>query len=246
MFNKFPLRYLFPNSITAASIVLACASIVYGHLGNYEFAAWLIVWSVLLDKADGFAAKLADARSSFGVQFDSLADLVAFCIAPAMLVYCIFTSDPRYAAGFSRPLPHGLLVLTTVAYALCGAIRLAHFNVTTEEIGNAWFHGLSTTISGAIVATFYLTSQQLLWPSQVVMAMPVLMLVLAVLMISNLWLPKSLGRFSKILFPVFIFGAIIVYTLGFMRLYPQLLLGLAVLYPLIGFPVGYIARRNAS
>ena len=80
------LRYGIPNSITAASLLLGLGSIVTGMFGNLELAGWMIVWCGLLDVMDGLAARLLKAESNFGAEFDSMADLVAFGVAPGMLM----------------------------------------------------------------------------------------------------------------------------------------------------------------
>ena len=80
------LRYTIPNSFTAMSLLLGVASIVTSRLGNLELAAWMIVWCGLLDVMDGLAARLLNATSNFGAEFDSMADLVSFGVAPAMLI----------------------------------------------------------------------------------------------------------------------------------------------------------------
>ena len=83
------LRYTIPNSFTALSLLLGIASIVTTQLGGrdyLELAAWMIVWCGLLDTVDGVAARVLKATSSFGAEFDSMADLVAFGVAPAILV----------------------------------------------------------------------------------------------------------------------------------------------------------------
>ena len=80
------LRYTIPNSFTALSLLLGVGSIVTGQLGNLELAGWMIVWCGLLDVMDGLAARLLKATSDFGAEFDSMADLVSFGVAPGMLV----------------------------------------------------------------------------------------------------------------------------------------------------------------
>ena len=80
------LRYTIPNSFTAMSLLLGVGSIVTSQLGELELAGWMIVWCGLLDVLDGVAARLLKATSTFGAEFDSMADLVAFGVAPAILV----------------------------------------------------------------------------------------------------------------------------------------------------------------
>ena len=81
------LRYSIPNSLTALSLLLGLGSIVTAQIGDLEFAAWLIVWCGLLDTMDGIAARLLKATSSFGAEFDSMADLVSFGVAPGVLIF---------------------------------------------------------------------------------------------------------------------------------------------------------------
>src|SRR5690348_10759860 len=97
MFDRFHPRYLVPNAVTAANLILALTAIVEASRGRAETAAWLIVWCALLDRVDGVVARWLGASSEFGIQFDTLSDLLAFCVAPGLLVYFLLTGDPRYA-----------------------------------------------------------------------------------------------------------------------------------------------------
>ena len=80
-------KYFVPNAFTALSMLFGLASMTMSAAGNFQLAAWMILWGVLLDKLDGTAARLMHASSEFGVQFDSFADFVVFGIAPAGLFY---------------------------------------------------------------------------------------------------------------------------------------------------------------
>jgi len=80
------LRYTVPNSFTALSLLLGVSSIITTQLGELELAGWLIVWCGLLDVMDGLSARLLKATSDFGAEFDSMADLVSFGVAPAVLM----------------------------------------------------------------------------------------------------------------------------------------------------------------
>ncbi len=238
MFDRFPVRYLLPNAVTGLSIVMAWAAIVQGHLGNHQFAAWIIVWCVLLDRADGAVAGLVNARSAFGAQLDSLADFAAFCIAPAALVYFFLTDDSRYADLFGSGVYLLMLIVASLAYVLAGAVRLARFNVTSSDVSSVKFQGLSSTFAGFIVVTFLLSAEQHDWAFQVVSALPLILVVSAIFMVSNLPLPKSLPASLRSLFPVLVVLHAITYGLGIMRLYPLILFILALSYPVIGFAMG--------
>ena len=246
MFTRFPARYLIPNSVTALSIVFACGAIAQAHDGRYVAAAWLIVWCVLLDRADGVVARLSHALSEFGGQLDSLADFLAFCVTPGLLVYFFLTGDPRYRQLFEWPAYETFLIASTLAYVVSGAVRLARFNVTAAEVGADRFEGLSSTFAGFIVATFLLSGEQHRWPLEVMAAMPLLLLVCATFMISNLSLPKSLSPDRRWLFPLLAVAHVLAYGLGILRLFPAVLLGLALAYPILGFYIGVRSTRAVN
>ena len=131
MKRQIKLNYILPNLFTAASIFVAIISIISATKGNFEKAAWLIVLSLVLDGLDGKIARLTKGESKFGVEFDSLADIVAFGVAPAMLIY------------FQIGVDYGKVgVLTAALFVVFGAIRLARFNVTTHSIDSSIFIGL--------------------------------------------------------------------------------------------------------
>ena len=237
MFDRFHPRYLVPNAVTGLSMAIAMVAIVQAGRGVYESAAWLIVWCALLDRVDGFSARLVDACSDFGIQFDTLADLLAFCAAPALLVYFLLTDDPRYAPMFETYPARAVLLASVGAYVLLGSMRLARFNVQTRSIGRGWSRGLPVTIAGAVVSTFILAARELSL-SPLVVASPFILLACAVFMISNLWLPKSLGKGKRTLPALQVLGVVTIYGLGFMRTLPTVLLAVAVAYPAFGFFFG--------
>lgn len=239
MFDRFHPRYLVPNAVTGASMMIAMVAIVQASRGAHESAAWLIVWCALLDRADGFLARLVKARSDFGVQFDSLADLLAFCVAPAMFVYFLLIGDPRYAPTIEAFPARVLLVISVGAYVLLGAARLARFNIQTQRIGPKWSRGLPVPIAGGLVATFVLAAWELSLPLWVVAASPVVLLVTAVFMVSNLWLPRSLGEGKRSL-AAQVLGVIAIYGFGVTQTFPTFLLVVALGYPIVGFIVGYL------
>ena len=131
MKRQIKLNYILPNLFTATSIFVAIISIISATKGDFEKSAWLIVLSLVLDGLDGKIARLTKGESKFGVEFDSLADIVAFGVAPAMLIY------------FQIGVDYGKVgVLTAGLFVVFGAIRLARFNVTTHSIDSSIFIGL--------------------------------------------------------------------------------------------------------
>ena len=127
------IRYLLPNAITSASIVFGVLSIHASIAGHWQVAVWWALYCVLFDKLDGFVARALRATSSFGMQLDSLADLVAFGVAPAVLIHGFFSAHPEL--GWTSGWRVTALSALSVGYIVCAAIRLARFNVITGETG---------------------------------------------------------------------------------------------------------------
>jgi CDP-diacylglycerol--serine O-phosphatidyltransferase len=225
--------------LTAASFVLALGAIVSAELGEFERAAWFIVWCVLLDLADGVVARLLKATSSFGAAFDSLADVVAFGLAPAALVlHFLWQTYPGIATGW--------IALACGLYALLAALRLARFNsVAPVEAG--WFRGLPTTACGALLATGILLlvrDDALLawhWP----VYLPVALTALGLLMVSTLRFPKpALARHRLVNIP-HVANIVALYICGTLRIWPQYLFAVAVLVVVLGLLAGVRRRPPA-
>ena len=123
--------YALPALFTAGNILCGYLSLDASGRGAYEYAAILIFAAAFLDGVDGRVARLTGTTSAFGEQLDSLADVVSFGVAPAFLVYHWGLS------GFGRA---GLLV--SFLFVVCGASRLARFNVQLHVVDKRWFVGL--------------------------------------------------------------------------------------------------------
>lgn len=138
------IAYILPNLFTAGSIFLGVTSMLASFHGDFNKAIIYIVLSLVLDGLDGRVARLTHTTSKFGVEFDSLADIVAFGVAPAVLFY--------FAVGqnFGRV---GVLIMAI--YVIFGAIRLARFNVTTGTYDPSVFIGLPIP-TAAITTAFWI------------------------------------------------------------------------------------------
>jgi CDP-diacylglycerol---serine O-phosphatidyltransferase len=237
-FQPFPLRYVIPNAVTALSIVLACWGLIQAHMGQYPAAAWSIVWCALLDRIDGAVARFARASSEFGRQLDSLADFVAFCVAPGLIAYLLFTGSPRYSPLVAQPVFHTTLASTVIVYIVAGGIRLARFNITATTLRSGWYEGLTTTFAGLILVTFLLCGERYSWSLEIMESIPLLLIACSVLMLSNLPLPKSLRPEQRGLFAFVAASHVVVYVLGVSRSFPIVLLLFALAYPLLGFFLG--------
>lgn len=139
------LIYILPNLFTASSIFVGVISIVEASRGNFILSAWLILLALVFDGLDGRIARMTNTTSQFGVEFDSLADIVSFGIAPAMLLYFFAGSQ------FGR---FGILV--SALYVIFGAIRLARFNISIAKTDPNVFIGLPIPMAAIFIATWIL------------------------------------------------------------------------------------------
>ncbi len=253
------LKYIVPNSFTALSLLLGVVSIAvtcegiirqgqeisfFRHTAPHVIlASWIIVWCVLLDKLDGFAAKALKATSAFGAQFDSMADLVSFGVAPGIISYGLV-----HALAPETFMEHRtLLVICIALYVLATAGRLARFNaVDIGELAD-FFHGLPSTIAGAFIILLVIllhAYRAALGTGTILVILEVCLVACALLMVSPLLLSKLKpreSRFVNIFQIVNIAGA---YICGFGMLFPEYLFSLILLYLAVGFAYGIIKRKE--
>lgn len=237
------LRYTIPNSFTALSLLLGVGSIITTQLGDLELAAWLIVWCGLLDVLDGVSARLLKATSNFGAEFDSMADLVAFGVAPAVLVLNagLQIAGVEYDSG-----PFWVLLVAVAVFVLAGAMRLARFNLISEETTPGWFAGVPITAAGggvtSSVVLVLLHHEEIALSLPLHLYFPVMMFVLALLMISRIRFPKATRRDSNF---INVFQAIAIagiYYCGITRTYPEYLLGMGLFLMIAGIIAGRVTR----
>ena len=240
---KPAVRYTIPNSFTAASLLLGIGSIATSQSGNLELAGWMIVWCGLLDVCDGLAARLLKATSSFGAEFDSMADLVAFGVAPAMLVYHAGLDIGGIEPDSGR---YWVLFASVALFVLSGAMRLARFNLYSDKPHGGWFVGVPITAAGGALAS---TAVILLarYPEvaegmPLNLYLPIFMFGLAIAMISRLRFPKMAKR-NSMTFNVFQgVNALATFYCGITRSYPEFLFALAVILLVGGIIAGRISR----
>ena len=246
------IRYVFPNAFTSMNFLLGVFSICW-VTGTFTakdpilMGAYFIILCVLLDKLDGFAARLVNASSEFGAQFDSLADLIAFGLAPA---FCILFAYKTLATPFfDANIP--LMAVAFSIYVLCAAMRLAKYNACDSDSYHHHFSGLPSTFAGAINAilvVFLKNSGLFSNTDSTLIYLPIaVLLVTGVLMVSPLFLPKLQPRRNKA-FNIFQAVLIVItYVSGFMFITEKMiileyLLVLVACYLVIGFTVGLVQR----
>src|SRR3970040_2135941 len=132
--------FLLPNLITSASLFGGFYSIIASLDGEFGKAAIAIIISAVLDGLDGSIARLTGSSSKFGVEYDSLADLIAFGLAPGVLIFT-WALRPFGRYGW----------LAAFLYVVCGALRLARFNVQITTIESKRFNGLPIPAAAALV-----------------------------------------------------------------------------------------------
>ncbi len=137
--------YILPNIFTLASLFFAFVGLIQTAQENYQLCAFIILGSAILDGLDGKIARLTNTTSDFGVQLDSLADLVAFGVTPAFLAW---------KAGLEHFGKLGICI--AFLFIACTALRLARFNITTAITSKKFFIGLPCPIAGCSLALFIL------------------------------------------------------------------------------------------
>ena len=141
-------KNVIPSIFTLLNLFFGFMAIITAAQGEFQKAAWLIIAAALFDALDGKLARFFGVPSRFGMEFDSIADMVSFCTAPAILVYFAYLQNlmPLVAAVISFiPL-------------LAGGVRLARFNVSQDETPLPIFIGLPTPAAALVISSFILFS----------------------------------------------------------------------------------------
>jgi len=175
-----------PSAFTLGNLFFGFWAIVSAFNGNFLWAGWFIVFAGILDMLDGRIARLSNTGSRFGAELDSLVDLISFGMAPALLIYFLdFSGAGKFAW------------LLSYIYVTAVALRLARFNVLSAgKPSTGWFTGLPSPAAGMTLATYYPFSQTEWYRASLAylnlqhQGLVVLMLLLALLMLSNVKYPK--------------------------------------------------------
>ncbi|TCB48638.1 CDP-diacylglycerol--serine O-phosphatidyltransferase [Acinetobacter sp. ANC 4779] len=229
--------YLWPNLITTAALLSGFYSIIASMNGDFTQAIYAIFLAALLDGLDGRVARAIGAQSAFGEQYDSLSDLLAFGVAPAILMYSWSLHDLGRIG-----------LACCFVYTACAAFRLARFNVQIGVVDKRYFIGVASPLAAILIITLVWVGSD--FPAifdlrevgiQIVNA--VLIVAVGLLMISNIkyYSFKTLDRkrvpFAVLPIAVFIFAAI-TYNI------PVGILVISIIYALSGFVTTFMARKN--
>ena len=198
--------FLLPSLLTTGNLFCGFLALMLTTQGRYTDAAIAIFVAMVKDLLDGRVARLMKATSQFGVEYDSLADVVSFCVAPGFLVYGFALSQLGRPAWFAAFL-----------FVICGALRLARFNVYTGVADKRFFTGLSTPAAAGVICSTVVLLQGSELPRGVAVAAAAGTYLVALLMVSTFkyWSFKELGwarRHPGQTLLVIVLGAMIVAT----------------------------------
>ncbi|MDR1452126.1 MAG: CDP-diacylglycerol--serine O-phosphatidyltransferase [Helicobacteraceae bacterium] len=221
--KNLKIAYLLPNLFTAGSIFLAVLAIVAANRGNFEKAFWFIVLAAIFDALDGRVARLTKTSSQFGKEFDSLADIVAFGVAPAFIFY--------FAVGdeFGR-----FGVLAAAIFVIFGAVRLARFNVISAATEPNIFIGLPIPAAALFVVSATMIVVGYRFGGGAKLTLLIASSLIAVLMVSNIRYPSFKQiHFQKAYFLKVLTALIVVCSLFYLYQI-EFLAFMALIYALIG------------
>lgn len=212
-----------PNLFTIGNLSLGVIAIILAfnnETNSSNTAALLVIIAMLLDGLDGRVARALNAQSEFGKELDSLSDVISFGVAPAFIMY---------QAAFQGISPAMAWIVTAI-FPICGALRLARFNVIDGIPG--YFIGLPIPAAGGVLATLALFHDELHYTLLLIST-----LALSFLMVSNMKYPnfKKLGLPKKAIWaiPVVVLGAAVLAYM-FQEAIPKVILALLLLYALWG------------
>ena len=230
--------YLWPNLITTAALLSGFYSIIASMNGDFVQAIYAIFLAALLDGLDGRVARAIGAQSAFGEQYDSLSDLLAFGVAPAILMYSWSLHDLGRIG-----------LACCFVYTACAAFRLARFNVQIGVVDKRYIIGVASPLAAIMIISMVWVGRDFpeifdLRETGIQVINAVLIVAVGLLMISNIkyYSFKTVDRkrvpFAVLPIIVFIFAAI-TYNI------PVGILVLSIAYALSGFVTTFMARKNS-
>lgn len=230
--------YLVPNLITSLSLLSAFFSITLSADGQFYKAAFAIFISAILDGMDGRAARMLNAQSPFGEQYDSLADMIAFGLAPALLAYHFVLHDlGRFG------------VACAFVFVACAAFRLARFNVQIGKVDKKYFIGVASPLAALLIASSVMVASDHVLPILSLGTLSIIMAVWVVscgfLMVSNIkYYSFKVFDKKKVPFVVLMVGVLIMGALAYDI--PVGVLAIGVVYALSGFVTTLTSRTKKS
>ena len=237
--------YLLPNLFTTAALFSGFFAIIAASQQRFEAACIAIFIAAILDGLDGRVARLTNTQSEFGVQYDSLSDLISFGMAPSLLMYhWALASMKLDGMTLGR-----IGWLAAFLYAACAALRLARFNTPVGVVDKRWFIGLNSPSAAGLMASFVWVCSDLGWSGDELRYAALAITVIAgLLMVSRIRYNSFKGggsgpKADRV--PFFALLIVVVVLIALAIDAPKTLLTATVLYALSG-PLLWFRRRKLS
>lgn len=198
--RRIKLRYLLPNLITTGALFFGFFAIINAVEGRPDLAALCIITGMVLDGLDGFAARLFKAQSEFGIEFDSLSDMLTFGAAPAFSIYfwsLYYLGIFGYAIAF--------------LYTLAVCLRLARYNYESNVQDRDYFRGIPSPYGAGMIATIIWIGEHLKVNTESIsVGLGMVVILLSILLVSNIRYPshRGLSKPYKISLVLFIIAAL--------------------------------------
>jgi len=220
--------HILPSLFTTGNVFCGFYAFVSVLNEKFYYAAWAIAIGMIFDGLDGRIARLTKTTSAFGEQYDSLADIITFGMAPAFLAYS-WVLKPFGRLGW----------MAAFLFLLCAALRLARFNVTKHEVRSQHFIGLPSPAAAVVVASIVIAFEDLFATRMNPLIMVMVVYALAFLMVSNIKYPafKQFDFKKRVVFSRFLFVILFIYVLATIPRVALFILGIS--YAVIG-PIGFL------
>ncbi len=216
--------YLLPNLFTTAALFAGFYSVVAAMKGYFDTAAIAIFVAMILDALDGRVARMTNTQTAFGAQYDSLSDMVAFGVSPALIIYSWSLSNLGKLGW-----------LAAFLYAAGTALRLARFNTQAQDIDKRYFQGLpSPAGAGVIAGTVWLGATYEVQGILIAIPVSILTVTIAALMVSTIryYSFKKIDLKGKVPFVVLIIPVLILVGIAIDP--PQALFAIFIIYAFSG------------
>jgi CDP-diacylglycerol--serine O-phosphatidyltransferase len=239
--NGRPVRqrgiYLLPNLFTTGALFAGFYAIIAALRGDFESAPIAILAALVLDGLDGRVARMTNTQSKFGAEYDSLADMVSFGVAPALVIFS-FSLGELGKFGWSA----------AFIYVACAALRLARFNTQADDADKNFFTGLASPSAACIVVSAVWVCNDLGWvgsalPAELAVLMALMTALIGFLMIANFpyYSFKGIDFHGRVPFVVMI---LVVFVFGLVTLDPPLFLLVGFLGYAISGPVMAVLKKR--
>jgi CDP-diacylglycerol--serine O-phosphatidyltransferase len=231
--------YLLPNLLTTLGLFSGFYAILAAADGRFEHACLAVFVAGVFDGVDGRVARLTGTSSEFGVQYDSLADLVSFGMAPALVMYHWALVEMRVDGPIAGKVGWAAAFL----YVACAALRLARFNTQVGVVDKRWFIGLNSPSSAGLMMAFVWTMTDFGIPGEKMRFFALALTAFcALMMVSRVRYTSFKGEKGTEKVPFWVMLLIVGFLVALMVDPPRVLLTVAVFYALSG-PAYWLWRR---